>query len=203
MPRHIQILSAALFGMMALSACDRSEPAAPAPDAQTRPAAAPAPRAAEPAAPTAAKDYLLHLATGGLQLVDPAEGTTKDLAFGTAERAILAALTPIRGEPVRERDTENDCGLTNLVYADGLTLSFEDDVFAGWRQDERGETLSTMNGIHVGMTRAALTAAASPDFTRIGGMEAFTIGDLAGVMDGGGGQAKIQSLYAGEPCIAS
>ncbi|MGB3723011.1 MAG: hypothetical protein WA979_09360 [Pacificimonas sp.] len=203
MPRQFHLLSAAVIGLLALSACDNSEPAPPPPEVQQqRPAPAPmADPVAEPE-PTAPKDLLLNLATDGLQLVDPADGSVKPLKFGLSEGRILAALTPIRGEPARERETENDCGLTGLIYRDGLTLSFDDDAFTGWRQEMGGE-ISTANGVKVGMTRAALTAAASPDFTRIGGMEAFTIGDLSGVMNGDGPQATVQSLYAGEPCIAS
>lgn len=184
--RLIPVLALAL----ALAACDRpaATPAAPA-----RPAA--------PAAP-AAMPLRLALAPDGLNAIVAATGSSQLLAFSRAKSQTLITMT--RVEPAPGQESANaECGagpMSFVAWPDGLTLLFQDERFVGWTVDKPG--LTTMDGIGVGSTRAELLSArpgTTVEESTLG--TEFTVGDMGGLLDGKGPDAKITTLWAGVTCM--
>lgn len=183
--------------VMALVGCDRSiEPAAePAVAAEATAPAAP------PAAPVQAAGGLA-IEGEGLRIFD-AEGAARALPFGTPQETVINAVTATTGGVVPEQSTNAECGqgpVQQAGYANGLQLLFQDGEFKGWFLDKAG--LTTVDGVGVGATRAALNDARTvelrPDSTL--GVE-FTAGDVMGFLTTADATGTIQSLYAGETCF--
>lgn len=180
---------------VALAACDRSVEA-PAPAAET-----PAAEAEPPAAlPQAAGG--LAIEGEGLRIFDET-GAARALPFGTPKATVVAAVSAAIGGMAPTETTNEECGQgpTQFVeYANGLQLLFQNDQFNGWFLDEAG--LTTVNGVGVGSTRAALSEAFTiemqPDSTL--GAE-FSAGDLGGFLTSTEANATVQSLYAGGNCF--
>lgn len=191
-PRTALVLAA----IVALSACNRAE----------QPAAAetPAP-AAEAAAPTeapASAQAGLAIEGEGLRLFD-ASGAARALPFGTPQATVIQAVTTATGGIAPEQNTNEECGAGPTQFAqypDGFLLLFQDEKFAGWFLREPG--LTTVNGIGVGSTRAALNEAFTiemvPDSTL--GVE-FTAGELGGFLTADGAAGTVESLNAGLTCF--
>lgn len=167
---------------------------------QPSPGASPAPPTPTPTA--SASSMVVAIDGEGLRLVDPDSGRTRPIAFGTPRSQTLAALAA-RGTP--ETGTNTECGTGRLAWArfsDGLTLQFQDDRFAGWSVDRAAKgKVTTMAGIGPGSTRAALEGAYAiemPDSTL--GIE-FAAGDMGGLLDGPGKDAKVTDMWAGVTCM--
>lgn len=166
------------------------------------PAASPTPPPAVTPTPVAQGQRPIVAIDGeGVRLVAPDSGRTRPIPFGTSRVDTLAALAT-RGTPAT--GTNSECGAGPLAwarYADGLTLNFQDDRFAGWSVDRSaGGRVTTMAGIGPGSTRTALESAYAitlPDSTL--GTE-FAAGDLGGLLDGPGPNARITDLWAGVTC---
>lgn len=191
--------TASLTMLALLAACRRDAPGA---DPQRNHAAAvsdevvvPEPPAevnlAGPAAPA------VQLAPDGLTIT-PAGGEAHQLSFGLPREAVTADL----GAP-QQQGIASDCGVGPLGYArypGGLSLSFQDDSFAGWTLD-RG-TLVTAEGIGIGSTRQQIEATGPVtvmDQSTIG-IE-FVASDFSGLLDSRGPAARITQLWAGITCI--
>ena len=186
--------------LLALAACDPGRGAqgnAVPPANDAGPAAAPA--AGTPA--TDARD--LAVDSEGLRLVDTTSGAARPLPFGMPEDQLLALLESFRGPA--DGGTNSECGAGELdyaVWADGLTLYFQEDVFAGWALDPRAEGAhATMSGIGPGSTRAELEAAydVTVEQTTLG--TEFSAGGMSGVLDGDGPDARIGPMWAGVSCV--
>ncbi|MDP1963922.1 MAG: hypothetical protein Q8K93_17160, partial [Reyranella sp.] len=85
----------------------------------------------------------------------------------------------------------------------GLNMLFQDGAFVGWsvNRDPAGK-LTTLNGIGLGASRAALKAGYSdfqPQESTLG--EEFTAGGLSGLLDGKGAKARVEALWAGTSCV--
>lgn len=167
---------------------------------QPSPAASPAPPTPTPIA--TAPSIVVAIDGEGLRLVDPDTGRTRPVAFGTPRSQTLNALAA-RG--TAETGTNTECGAGPLAwvrYRDGLTLQFQDDRFAGWSVDRAAKgKVTTMAGIGPGSTRAALEGAYAitlPDSTL--GIE-FAAGDMGGLLDGPGKDAKVTDMWAGVTCM--
>ena len=192
---------AGVFFLLALAACTpEREPSAEAPE----PAAAPAPRRATAPAPSKpsplAKLPDVTVEGEGLRLLT---GTSvRSLPFGMRREALLAVLEASRSPA--DSGTLSECGAGPLDYAawaDGLTLYFQDGRFAGWALDERAEDAhATASGIGPGSTRQALDAAydATVEQSTLG--TEFRTGDLSGLLDGPGANARVTDLWAGVSC---
>ena len=139
----------------------------------------------------------------GLRLVDVQTGAARPLPFGMPKDQLLALLESFRGPA--DGGTNSECGagpLDYAVWADGLTLHFQDDRFAGWALDPRAEDAhATMSGIGPGSTRRELEAAydVTVEQTTLG--TEFTAGGLSGVLDGEGPEARVTSMWAGVSCV--
>ncbi|WEK47960.1 MAG: hypothetical protein P0Y56_06590 [Candidatus Andeanibacterium colombiense] len=144
---------------------------------------------------------MLAIAGDGLQLADPRAGLVRALAFGMEWQDALAALA-FRGMPRTGRMEE--CGAGPLTYAkwdDGFTLYGQNGAFMGWFADTRAAgKLATAGGIGPGSTRAQLDGAyAAEVFESTLGTE-FLAGDIGGLLDGTGPQARVTALWAGVSC---
>ena len=137
----------------------------------------------------------------GLRLVNSETGATRALPFGAPQAQVLEVLQRLRG-PAGQGDNP-ECRLQYANWADGLSLTFRDGRFLGWSLDRRATgALTTMSGIGPGSTRRELTSAHDAVFSQTTlGLE-FTAGDMAGLLDGPGPDARVTDLWAGETCIA-
>jgi hypothetical protein len=153
----------------------------------------------------AAARVLLALDGEGLRLVLEPTGSTRLLAFGMEANAVVTALTASLGPP-RSRGTNADCGagaMDFVVFADGLSIGIQQERFVGWsaRASERG-TLTTMSGVGVGSTRAALESTYVADVARSSLGVEWVAGGIAGVLDGEAPTARITDMWAGANCVA-
>ncbi len=206
---RLSILSAATLGLLALAACDR------APEAEEKTAAGKAgssmeaepvavptgPISAGKALTSAAESPALVVEAEGLRLFNPKTGAARPISFGMPQAQVLAALE-FRGPPGTGTNTE--CGAGALQYAnwpDGLGLYFQDDKFAGWHADERGQSaLPTASGIGPGSTRAELDAAYAATVSQTTLGTEFAAGKIFGLLDGKGRAAKIINMWGGVSC---
>lgn len=190
----------AIVAVLAVSACGESAP--PPADA---PAETPAETPTETAppsteVPTSATTTPTALDSEGLRLVSPT-GSTLLIAFGQPAKAANEALTAARGAPAQQ-GLNSECGAGPLVYvnwADGLTAYFQNDAFAGWAVNAAGPT--TMSGVGIGSTRAEMEdvyAGVTVSETTLG--QEFAAGQLYGILDGPGPQAKITAMWSGVSC---
>lgn len=141
-----------------------------------------------------------------MRLVVAATGSTRLLSFGMDSSAVLAALTRALGEPA-SRGANEECGAGAMAFAafdGGLSTNFQAGRFVGWSARASGSphTLTTMSGIGVGSTRAALDSVYTAKVGESSLGEEFSAGALSGVLDGKGASARITNLWAGTNCIA-
>jgi hypothetical protein len=149
---------------------------------------------------------LLSLDGDGLRIVLASAGSTRLLAFETESEAVITAVSASLGSPASQ-GTSIDCGggaMDFVTFADGLSINIQRGRFVGWsaRASSRSNSLTTMRGIGVGSTRAALDSA---DAVRVGTTslgEEFSAGGIAGVLDGAARAARITALWAGLNCFA-
>jgi hypothetical protein len=161
--------------------------------------------AVQDSAPDSGAGVLLALDGEGLRLVLEPTGSTRLLAFGMEASAVLTALTASLG-PSRSRGTNTDCGagaMDFVVFADGLSIGIQQERFVGWsaRASESG-TLTTMSGVGVGSTRAALDSTYVADVARSSLGVEWEAGGIAGVLDGESSSARITDMWAGANCVA-
>ena len=198
---HRPCARAGVLFLLALAACApegerRAE--APEPAAASAPRRASAPAARQPSR----RAELPDVTVGGEGLRLLAGTSVRLLPFGTRREALLAVLQASRSPA--DSGTLSECGAGPLDYAawaDGLTLYFQDGRFAGWALDERAEGAhATANGIGPGSTRHALDAAydAKVEESTLG--TEFRAGDLSGILDGPGPNARVTALWAGVSC---
>lgn len=137
----------------------------------------------------------------GLHVV--AGATPRPLPFGLPQERVLAVLQAFRGPA--DRGTNSECGagpLDYAVWADGLTLHFQDGRFAGWALDGRAEGAhSTRSGIGPGSTRRELEAAYNSRIEQSSLGTEFTAGGISGILHGAGGEARITDMWAGLSCV--
>lgn len=193
---RIALAAALLLGLAACGQQPAETPAAPAEPA----ASAPPPSTPVPAGKTA-----LALDPGGLMVVMTDNGSTRLVDFGAAKAQTLDILGRVAG-PLGAETTNSECGAGPMQFveaANGLTLLFQDDKFAGWSVGPASKgKQSTMNGVGVGSTRSQLTAAfsgATVEETTLG--QEFTAGGLSGILSGADANATIETMWAGTSCV--
>jgi hypothetical protein len=195
--RFIARTALSLTAVAALVGCDRSIEPAAEPAVPTEVAAP----ATTPAAPVQATGGLA-IEGEGLRIFD-AEGAARALPFGTPQETVIAAVTATTGGVAPEQSTNAECGqgpVQQAAYANGLQLLFQGEEFRGWFLSEAG--LTTVDGIGVGATRAALNAARTVEIQTDStlGIE-FTAGDIMGFLTAADASGTVESLYAGETCF--
>ena len=186
----------ALAALVAVAACDRSQPPA---------AAAPTPadpvRAEGPALPAQSIGGLA-IEGEGLRIFDAA-GAARALPFETPQATVIAAVAASVGGAAPEVITNSECGAGPVQFArfaNGLQLAFQDSKFAGWTLDQEG--LSTVDGVEVGMSRAALSANRTVEMQEDSTLGAeFSAGDISGFFASTAADSPVTSMYAGLTCF--
>lgn len=200
-------LALVLAGCSKPAATPAADPAAPVsqpPTSTVVPAAQEPVQAADrDAAPAPAAATKLALDGEGLRIVAVSTGSTRALPFGTAKADALSTLSAVEGAPPVRQGENIDCGATNAIWPDGLTVWFASDKFVGWSVGIAGSSLSTMGGLKLGSTRTevengATVATIAP--SSLG--EEFTAGGVAGLLESKSADAKVTNLWAGSVCIA-
>lgn len=188
-----------VVALVALAACDQA-----AQTPEPTPSAASSPAVTQPVAelPQPTAQGGLAIEGEGLRRFSPA-GAATPIPFGTAQDAVLAAVTTSLGGTAPAIRTNGECGAGPTQFArfsNGLQLDFQSERFVGWTLDQPG--LTTADGVGVGSIRSMVedsrTVALVPDSTL--GVE-FSSGDLGGFFDGTAASAKVVSLYAGQTCF--
>ncbi|WP_428152245.1 hypothetical protein [Brevundimonas sp.] len=186
----------AFAALTVLAACDRTQTPPPAAEPAT-PATAPVEGAATPAQSAGG----LAIEGEGLRLFD-ATGAARAIPFGTPQATAIAAVAASVGGAAPQVTTNEECGAGPTQFAqfsNGLQLLFQNETFQGWFIDKAG--LTTVDGVGVGSTRAALeesgTVAMTPDSTL--GAE-FSLGEMGGFLSAPTG-GEVDSLYAGLTCF--
>lgn len=147
----------------------------------------------------------LAVESEGLSWFLPPNGSARPLSFGEPEVDVLASLERVRGPA--GKGVNQDCGAGPVQYAnwaDGLSLVFQNGEFAGWGLDQRAAgAIATANGVGPGTTRRELAASfGSVTFQDTSLGVEFAAGDIFGLLDGTGPEAKITHMWAGVSCVA-
>ncbi len=213
--RNPQSLLLLLAVGVAVAGCSKPDPASP-PAAAAAPATAAvdsplvraeaavgepsdAPGNAAPQIPAAK----LALDGEGLRTFIIATGASRAIPFGIAKADALRMLESVQGAPPQEQGENIDCGSTNAIWSDGLTVWFARDKFVGWSLASTGSPLSTAGGLMLGTTRSELENGASvAKIAKTSLGEEFTAGDVAGLLDSAAADARVTILWAGATCIA-
>lgn len=88
-------------------------------------------------------------------------------------------------------------------FPNGLTLCFQESRFRGWALSRRASgRVSTMAGIAPGSTLAQLNRTQTTRVQRTSLGYEFSSGDLRGLLDGPGANARITTMWAGTTCAA-
>lgn len=139
----------------------------------------------------------------GLRVFITATGGSRAIPFGIAKADALRMLESVQGAPPQKQGENIDCGATNAIWSDGLTVWFARDEFVGWSLASTGSPLSTAGGLMLGTTRSELENGASVARIAKSSLgEEFTAGDVAGLLDSTAADARVTNLWAGATCIA-
>lgn len=201
--------------LLALGGCNQPD-ADLAPDEREPPAVARSPAAmpaADPPAtdqPPAADDVTmpataakLALDGEGLRIFIVETGSSRLIPFGIDKAEALGMLEAVQGAPPSDRGENIECGATNAIWADGLTVWFDRARFVGWSVASAASPLSTVGGLKVGSTRAEVENGASVARIAPSSLgEEFTAGGVAGLLDSADAEARVSNLWAGVACIA-
>lgn len=196
--RQALLAATPLALVLALAGCDKPAPA-PTPAPEPTPAPVTPPTPATDTTPT------LALSGEGLQLVSGG-GSTALVPFGGSQdstiKSISWALEATAGAPTVNEECPSG-PLTFVEWPGGLTALFEDGKFVGWSLGHGDTTkITTVAGIGLGSTRAQLVAATpgtTIEETSLG--QEFASGDIYGILDGSGPNAKIDALWGGTSCV--
>lgn len=212
--RNPQSLVLLLAVGLAVAGCNQPDPAS-LPDAAEPPATAavdsvlatpnPAGEPSDAPGNAAPQDPVAKLALDGdgLRIFITANGASRPIPFGIARADALRMLESVQGAPPQDQGENIDCGSTNAVWPDGLTVWFDRDEFVGWSVASAGSPLSTAGGLMLGTTRAELENGASVARIAESSLgEEFTAGDVAGLLDSDAADARVTNLWAGAACIA-
>ena len=156
------------------------------------------------AAHAAAAAPALNIAPDELTLVMP-NGSAHHITFGMDKAATVRAVSAAAGAPI-DQGTNRECGGGPLDYArlkGGLTLYFQEGLFAGWNLDGRAHgPYATAAGIGIGSTRSALESVmqVTVQDSTIG--HEFMAGEMSGLLSAPTPDGRIIDLWAGITCIA-
>ncbi|MEO5910754.1 MAG: hypothetical protein ABIP95_07690 [Pelobium sp.] len=155
--------------------------------------------------------YSLALSAHAIQMINPENGSTKEIGFGMPLEQTLAIVEKIlNAKPTVNINSE--CGAGVLKFAtwdNGLTLIFEEKnkewLFAGWAANKAKNPkakLTTMSGIGIGSTRKEMenTYVIKAMKTSLGDEFSTKAEDLSGIFDGPNEDAKITNLWSGVSC---
>lgn len=194
--RLVSRTALALAAVLAVAACDRSQPPAPAEPA------APAATPADPAAGPTVADGGLAIEAEGLRLFDDT-GAARAIPFGTPQATAISAVAASVGGAAPEVTTNSECGAGATQFAqfsNGLQLLFQNGQFQGWFVGKAGVT--TVDGMGVGSTRASIEDSRAIEMQTDSTLgDEFTSGDIGGFLSDGTPQGTVSGLYAGLTCF--
>lgn len=187
--------------VLLLAACSGEVPAPQEPVPATSATETPRNEAAPIAARSSEAAQLL-IDGEGLRQVDPSNGGTPLVAWGTPRATVDQMVGAALGVAV-DKSLSQECGAGPLEFSrfGPLTLNYMDGRLVGWYLDGRSKTpLATVSGIGIGSTRAQVMDVLKPQL-----IEDSTLGDefysdgegLGGFFEDG----KVASLYAGTTCF--
>lgn len=194
----LQVLTFAAVAALGLAAC---QPAADTSEATTPDAAS---DMGADATATQGSTAAVAADSEGLRVVDVGTGSTSLVAFGAPRAQVVAAINAAMGsEGVANSAPDCPSGgeyqgpVDYVTYDPRLSLLFRDGAFAGW--SAQAPTISTMNGIAPGSTRAAVEEAGGELSESSLGLEG-TVGGVGVILDEAG--AVVRETYAGLECFA-
>lgn len=194
--RSITSTALTITALIALVGCDRSQPAAP-----TEPAPAPPAAIAKAEPQPVQADGGLAIEGEGLRIFDT-QGASRDIPFGTAQAAAIAAVAASTGRPAPSVTTNEECGAGPVQFAEfpgGLQLLFQNNNFLGWVVSEPG--LTTTDGMGVGSTRASVENSRTIEIVSGSTLEGeFTSGDVHGILSSTAAAGTVTRLWAGLSC---
>lgn len=156
-----------------------------------------------PGAPSAPARAGLVLGAGTVGAVDLTTGSTRLAEFGTARERVVALVSAVY-RPVSEEGRLEECGegpVDFVAFGPGLTAYFQNGVLSGWAA-RKDESLGTMTGVRVGMTRADLEQAdraVTIERSTLG--EEFTSEGVSGLLDGSEPTARVETIWDGTACV--
>lgn len=125
------------------------------------------------------------------------------MPFGIGKAEALDMLKFVQGGPPTDQGKNIDCGATNAVWPDGLTVWFARDRFVGWSLASKAASLSTVGGLKLGTTRAELENGATVATIAKSSLgEEFSAGNVGGLLESADAGARVTNLWAGAVCIA-
>jgi hypothetical protein len=156
-------------------------------------------------------EYSLALSANAIQIINTANGASREIAFGMPYDELLKSVNKILNQ---EPNTgiNSECGAGPLKMAtwdNGLTLIFQEKknewLFVGWAANKAKNAdhkITTMASIGVGSTREEMESAyvIKVNKTSLGYEFSTKTDDLFGIFDGPGPQAKITNLWSGLSC---
>ncbi|WP_374127507.1 hypothetical protein [Sphingomonas sp. 28-62-11] len=201
----------ALAGMLVLGACTQAEPVGTRPDANdaqvnvSENGTADDGNGGDAEVGQTSTALVLSLAPDGLQLVEATSGKTYAIPFGTPEKDTVDRVAKARGDLV-DKGGNDECGAGPIAYANfggNVSLIFQEGKFAGWSVNDGGDSkITTLTGIGLGSTRKALEAAYAVTVEESSIGTEFSAGELSGLLNGKGPDAKVTDIWAGVTCIA-
>lgn len=194
--RSITSTALTVAALVALTGCDRSQTTAPTEPAPPPPAVI---TKAEP--PPVQAEGGLAIEGEGLRFFD-AQGSSRDIPFGTAQAAAIAAVATSTGRPAPTVTTNEECGAGPIQFAEfpgGLQLLFQNNNFLGWTVTEPG--LTTTDGMGVGSTRASIESSRTIELVTGSTLDGeFTSGDVHGILSSTAAAGTVTHLWAGLSC---
>lgn len=162
-------------------------------------------RAADPGA-------ALALDGEGLRIIRAPSGATRLVSFGDDRAAVIAIIDRVIGGPPPTLADNLDCPATVATWSgSGLQLWFTADAaarFVGWSlggpapTDSTAPRFTTMSGIGLGSTRAALDSVYVATIARSSLGVEFNAGGLAGLLASAQASAPVRNMWAGQVCLA-
>ncbi len=157
---------------------------------------------------TAPAGKTMVLRAEGLSIIGGGLKTPERATFEMTRAEAIKVVSSIRG-PATKSGTIEDCGSgTPMDYADfkgGLQLYFIQGKFVGWYLEDSGDkALKTVKGIGLGSTRKAFKAAypaATVEESSLG-IEYASDDAGSGIFKDGSANAPIETMWAGQTCIA-
>lgn len=161
--------------------------------------------------PTEDNGYALALSENGIQIIKQSNGASNEISYGNPLTQTLNTIEKVL-KLKANLSTNTECGagvLKMATWDNGLTLLFQEKknewLFAGWAAHTAKNAdlkLTTMAGIGVGSTRKEMESAyvINVNKTSLGYEFTTKSGNLFGILDGAGEDAKITNLWSGVSC---
>lgn len=138
----------------------------------------------------------------GLRVVEVPTGASRVIAFGSSREEAVRAVVASRGA-VADSVAIPDCALAATRFDDGLVLLDQKAVFVGWSLErDASATYTTVAGVGIGTSRAALDSAYETRVEETGLGTEFSAGGIHGLLTTPAPTGRVAALRAGTTCVA-